>query len=366
MTQPSPNRPDDDDLRDRIALLREQQGRVTHDIQELTVELRQRPDSTDLYLEALSLLQPSQMTQHDQTAVARVLKRPLPHTDSFWVSLLERRRRKQLGFVPEKHLGVNKTKDLSFARALGIPTVTTRFTGAWEDIPRELSPGCIKPVSSSESKGVFYVLPGGVKSVLSSVECADWDEVERVAVDQLGSHPGGVDWELQDLVTWRGNPGPDLKFYAFYGEIGAVVEVSRYKTPQYAYYDHDLERVPFTGDSNPTMTDFTESIIAAGLPEEELEAVREFSKQIPAPYMRIDYLGSDDGLIFCEFSSAPGQAHMIDAENQERLGTMYHRAEMRLLHDLLNGKTFDGYMSHPVSSELRAMSVDEVDRPGRA
>ena len=106
------------------------------------------------------------------------------------------------------------------------------------------------------------------------------------------------------------------------------------------------------------MADFSESMVAAGLKESDIQAVKSFSKEIPVPYMRIDYLGADDGLVFCEFSSAPGQAHMIYAENQVRLGTMYHQAEMRLLHDLLNGKTFHEYMTHPVSRELRAMKAD--------
>lgn len=354
---PTPLRKDDD-FRKQIELLRQQRDRVTRGIQDLAIELSGLPDHAELYLEAVSLLQPSQMTQHDQTAVARILKKPLPNTDSFWVSLLERRRRKQLGFVPEKRLGLNKPNDMSFARALGVPTVATRFTGSWKDIPRDLKPGCIKPMQSSESRGVFYVFPRGVKSVHSSVECEDWGHVERLATEQLDTHPSEVEWELQDLVTWQGSPGPDLKFYAFYGEIGAFVEVSRHDVPQYAYFDHNLTSLPFTEDGNPRMTDLRNSMTIAGLDENDLQAVRDFSKKIPVPYMRIDYLGSDDGLVFCEFSSAPGQAHMIDTENQVRLGTMYHQAEMRLLHDLLNGKTFDEYMAHPVSRELRDMKAE--------
>ena len=357
-----PHSPDslrgEEGFQEQIARLRHQRDHVTRAIQDLTIELKGLPDHSELYLEAVSLLQPSQMTQYDQTAVARILRKPLPNTDSFWVSLLERRRRKQLGFVPEKRLGISKPDDMSFARALGVPTVTTRFSGSWNDIPRTLEFGCIKPMRHSDSRGVFYILPTGVKSVFSSVDCADWDHVERLATEQLNTHPSEVEWELQDLVTWRGKPGPDLKFYAFYGKIGAVVEVSRHDVPQYAYFDHSLAALPFTTDSNPRMTDLRNSMTTTGIDEEDLQAVREFSAKIPVPYMRIDYLGSDEGLVFCEFSSAPGQAHMIDAENQVRLGTMYHQAEMRLLHDLLNGKTFSEYMAHPVSKELRAMKAD--------
>ncbi|MCT1429358.1 hypothetical protein M3G50_01060 [Brachybacterium muris] len=358
MTPPSASSQTDEEFRKKIALLRRRQRRVVRDIQRLAAELRELPDSTETYLEAISLLQPGQITQQDQIAVARTLKKPLPNADSFWTSLLERRRRKQLGFVPEKHLGVNKTSDLSFARALGVPAVNTRFTGHWEEIPRDPIPGCIKPVKSSDSRGVFYILPGGVRSVFSSVGCEDWDEVERLASEQLGTHPAEVEWELQDLVTWRGNPGPDLKFYSFYGEIGAVVEVSRHDTPQYAYFDNRLKHVRFTREDRPFMKDLSGSMTAAGLMEKHLEEVQEFSRKIPVPYLRIDYIGSDDGLVFCEFSSAPGQADMIDAKNQSRLGTMYHQAEIRLLCDLLNGKTFDEYMAHPVSSELRAMKPE--------
>lgn len=347
---------DFDELVSRLQELKKRQTTLLRDIRKLTSTLRNggNPEHPELYLKALSLLQPSQIAQHDQTTVTRNLRRQVPNTDSFWVSLVERRRRKQLGFVPEKRLGIGKVKDMKIARALNVPTVETLYQGPWEDIPRETTETVVKPVDSSDSRGVFYLQQDRFYSVHSGESVDTWGEIERVAAKQIEKDPNDTRWELQTLVTWRGHPAPDLKFYAFYGEIGAVLEVSRHDGAKYAFFDDKLRPARFTHDPLPRMNDLSDSFVMNGdLDEAILEQVRAFSAKLPVPFLRIDYLGSDDGPVFCEFSSAPGRAHLFDKQTNMRLGKMYHEAELRLVQDLLNGKGFDEYMRHPVSQELR-------------
>jgi hypothetical protein len=77
-----------------------------------------------------------------------------------------------------------------------------------------------------------------------------------------------------------------------------------------------------------------------GVTQEQIETAKYISLQIPAPYMRIDFLRGHDGIYFTEFCFAPGGFGQFDAETDRRLGYLYLRAEIRLQNDLPGGKAF--------------------------
>lgn len=340
-------------LRDRVAELGGRSMQVRNDLKSLVNTLRvtsiRSGDSAalDLYLEALNLISVDDLTHQDLVAVARHHRlKMIPHSDSFWRSIVVRRRKKQLGRVPEKHLGLNKQRDERFANLAGVSTVDTLFRGKLSDVPRNQFPTVLKPVVSSGSRGAFYIFEDGMFSIAGTKSVESWAELIAVARNEVGD-PESREWELQRLVTWQGEPAPDLKFYCFYGEIGAVLEVSRHPGLHYAYFDGDLAPIAFRSDIKPSFDDIsTTSVLMGGLSDAKLDIVRKYSGEIPVPFMRIDFLNGDENLVFCEFSSAPGLSHSLNPVHDARLGEMYHRAEMRLSDDLLAGKRFDAFMEY--------------------
>src|SRR5699024_12457653 len=67
------------------------------------------------------------------------------------------------------------------------------------------------------------------------------------------------------------------------------------------------------------------------------------SSEIPVPFLRIDFLRGEDGLIFGEFTPKPGNYDEFDERTDQLLGDYFLDAEARLVDDLLNGKQFGAY-----------------------
>ena len=115
------------ETRRSLKRLRKSQVKFSKELRELADELRIRCESgesgetVDLYLDALEhLLGIDGLVHPDITVLTRVLgMTTLPHADSFWHSIVNRRRKKQLGVLPEKRLGLNKEDDERFAHSLG-------------------------------------------------------------------------------------------------------------------------------------------------------------------------------------------------------------------------------------------------------
>lgn len=299
------------------------------------------------YERALEALFVDELTHPDLIAIAREARRPLVHADSFWRSLVVRRRKKQLGVIPEKHLGISKDKDRRFVELLGVRTPADLFTGAFDDIPSDLRENVVvKPVQASESMGAFYVFaPDDIFSIADSRRLTSWDALARAAAEQLGVEPRQVPWQVQQLVFGvDGQPARDVKFYAFYGHIGLILEASRFPIPEYAYFDEHLQEAACGKEHQPRFLDPSRTTVNRGtLVPQKLDLVRRVSEAIPVPFMRIDFLDTPSGLTFVEFSSAPGMSHTLSDEYDQRLGRYYHEAEIRLVDDLLAGKRFTAF-----------------------
>lgn len=352
MDEHEKSRPEPVETRRNLERLRKAQVKFSKELRELADELRiqcesgESGETVDLYLDALDLLGIDGLVHPDITVLTRILgMRTLPHADSFWHSIVNRRRKKQLGTLPEKRLGINKEVDERFAHSLGAKTVETLYRGPFGEVPHDITPAVLKPVVSSDSYGAFYLFDDLIYSIANSRTVPNWEQLaEEVKRDLSEALLKNDLWEMQTLETLNGEPAPDIKCYSFYGEIGTILEVSRYPQQRYAYYDGDLNSIEFREDYRPQFDDETEiSIASSTFDEARLETVRELSRQIPVPFMRIDFLNTDGGLVFCEFSSAPGMSHALVPAEDRRLGRMYLEAEIRLTHDLLSGKRFDAY-----------------------
>ncbi|WP_277674559.1 ATP-grasp fold amidoligase family protein [Piscibacillus halophilus] len=196
----------------------------------------------------------------------------------------------------------------------------------------------IKPEDGAGSRGVYLVH--------SSTKIADIKRNQTLfSIEQLKKHmeqdlnSGWVEsdqWKIEELIyedQTQHIPARDIKFYCFYGKVALILEITRYPELQYCWW---------TRDGQPIKTGKYEHELfkGEGVDAEELKMVEELSLNIPAPFLRIDFLKSEDGLVFGEFTPKPGNYDEFSDEIDEWLGNEYLEADNRLTHDLLNGKKF--------------------------
>ncbi len=268
-------------------------------------------------------------------------KVPLAAVASYRVCLALRARQAQLtGVGPEWKLN-DKLAGYRFIRQHGFdhPELLQRnvTVSALEQQERVV----IKPVSGAASRGVYQVTGDGrVFEPKGERWLANWQEMIAAMQDDLAAGRVKRDrWMVERLVTEDDEgeqPGRDLKFYCFYGEVGRVLEVDRWQRKVYCEWDGEGKPLD-TGRYSGKRFD------GQGVTADELERVKALSREIPAPAIRIDFLrsaGAAYGMMFCEFTPRPGGFHLFDEETDRRMGEMYLEAEQRLVRDLLHGKRF--------------------------
>jgi hypothetical protein len=198
----------------------------------------------------------------------------------------------------------------------------------------------IKPTASSASKGVF--LANGDKTFLdlrSHEIFGDQGELKRRIKRCLKAGQVSLDsWQVEELILGQAGRWPplDVKFYSFYGRVALVVEIQRFPTLRYNWYDASGQPV-VTGKYKDLQFE------GEGFTHAELESAAQVSLQIPLPFIRIDFLRSASGLVFGEFTPEPGKFEKFDTETDVALGHEYNRAAARLQDDLLAGKRFTAF-----------------------
>ncbi|HVK29333.1 MAG TPA: ATP-grasp fold amidoligase family protein [Nocardioides sp.] len=297
----------------------------------------------DVYLDALAAAAPDDLTQPAMSHLAR--RGQLIPADSFWRSIVARRRKKQLGVLPEQYLGVDKAWDREFATAVGMPVAEVLFAGGFTQALGHLRPGTVlKPLRANESAGVFFVLGDGqVVSVATTERLGSVADIRAVAARQLGGPPKDHRWRVQELVLGAdGLPARDVKTYCFYGDVALIVEIRRFPRVEYAYFTADLQPVVPGHKPLPAFADPADTTVdRGGLCPAKLAQARALSLELPVPFMRIDFHNAPDELVFCEFSSVPSRSDLWKPEYDALLGRLYHEAEVRLTADLLAGRRFD-------------------------
>lgn len=312
-------------------------------LQRLRDDVAERPED---YLHALEHAEVDDLIHAGVPYLART--RPLEAADSFWQSLVQRRRRKQLGAVPEKYLGLTKDTDQAFAARVGLAGAPVLWEGPYADLRAQIRPGTVvKPLRASGAAGAFFVFSTDrIVAIASTEELGSIEEMAALAEEQLERWGGSAaqTWQVQELVLGPdGEPARDLKFYCFYGRVGMIVEITRFPQIGYAYFSGASLRPVRSGKKHlPPFPEGVETRVdRGGITEEMFRQVSQLSLALPIPFMRMDFHHGADRLVFCEFSSAPGQSDLLPKRFDRILGRMYHEAELRLTADLLDGKRFE-------------------------
>ncbi|EKO3753668.1 ATP-grasp fold amidoligase family protein [Vibrio metschnikovii] len=293
-------------------------------------------DKQDRLTQLSSMLNADELTE-SQTRILSQSKIPLSNVASFRAQLVQATRRRQLvDFQPEWMLN-NKLFAYKFIDSLGIKRPETFAHNQPLASIQPQKKSVLKPVYGSSSRGVFiFDEQGGAFEVATGEIITTVAETFAKANDLLVKGIIRSDaWILEEFVGDFEDQKPlvprDLKFFCFFGEVGLILEVDRSGEPRYCEWLPDGSCVQ-TGPGN--------YFIGNGFTDQELDIAKLISKSIPAPFMRIDFLKSNNAFHFGEFTPRPGQFCVMYKSFDRYLGECYLRAQSRLFNQLVDRDIF--------------------------
>ncbi|KGX87249.1 ATP-grasp fold amidoligase family protein [Pontibacillus litoralis] len=266
---------------------------------------------------------------------------PLVSTASYRASLNMRMRQYQwMGSLPEWSLD-DKQEAYAFMDQLDIRRPwTSEHSFPLSDMPQHTQVA-IKPVDGAGSRGVYLVRANDdIIDLKRANSIKSWNDLKTAMQEDLDS--GWVEkdeWFMEELIfenKLEKQAASDVKFYCFYGKVGVILEIKRYPELAYCWWTADGQRI-HTGKYED------ELFKGQGVSKQELQLAANLSLEIPAPFIRIDFLRSEDGLVFGEFTPKPGNYDGFDQQTDQWLGDLFLEAEGRLSQDLLNGKSFEAF-----------------------
>lgn len=258
---------------------------------------------------------------------------------SFRGLLTTRMRRKQLAHqLPEWELDT-KEYGYQFAQSMEIPfPPQSQSVYSLKNLP--LQPGtAVKPKQGAGGRGVYLLLGEEEYLNVKTSESLNTKE-ELVNAMEKDLQTGAVredSWVTETLYYYneqKREPARDLKFYCFYGEAALILEIQRYPETAYCWWNTAGEMV-YTGKYEAQLMQ------GDGVTQEEIELAQRISREIPAPFCRIDFLSTAQGLVFGEFTPKPGNYDHFNEETDRQLGEAFLQAEERLFQDILHGKQFE-------------------------
>jgi hypothetical protein len=234
----------------------------------------------------------------------------------------------------------DKNNGYLFADILGIRRPKLISSGCVIDEIQKQSSIVIKPFKAANLKGVYVIDgQGKIKDLEADAYIDDFDELKRIMRLLVANGKLRDSWIIEELIEGtEGGFVRDLKFYAFYGEVGLVQEETREPT-RFCYYNENGEYVS-TGRYKD------KSFKGGGVPKEYFDLASRISLEIPSPLVRIDFMKSKEGPVLGEFTPSPGNFHMFNIEYDRKMGVCYSRARARLFLDLYHGKDFSSFKKY--------------------
>lgn len=252
---------------------------------------------------------------------------------------IKKRQRHMVKELSNAHKYNSKSFSHKFARKLGlkVPQRDENVYEFHEVVPK--SGTVVKPTGKANSRGVFLILsPDNIVDVSGKRTFNSWASI-RDKVYSSGYH--GIKPEenfiVEELITEDKEgkmPGRDFKFYCFYGKVALILESIRYPEMRRCWWTADGQNID-VGKYNRALLN------GIGVSQEEIDTASYLSYEIPLPFIRLDFIKSYDGIVFCESHTTVGGYSSFNEKTDQWLGDMYLEAEGRLLADLLNGKTFN-------------------------
>lgn len=199
----------------------------------------------------------------------------------------------------------------------------------------------IKPVAENASKGVFVSYSS--KKIVYLDRAIKHDSValaKRYAKRLLNRGTVRQDnWMSEELLKDRqGKLARDVKFYCFYGKVGLILDTHREGEIKRCWFDRDLNYI-INGKYNDNLFKGVRNNVL----EELIVIAEKLSLEIPAPFVRIDFLIKDDAVYLGEFTPVPAGYDAFNDYWDNKMGNMYVNASVRLGCDIGAGKRFEKY-----------------------
>lgn len=231
----------------------------------------------------------------------------------------------------------DKNNGKNFAASLGLKIPETlQYNVRLSEIRAQ--PGIVvKTTNGAGSKGVYSFLPDGrILHLGLNRSLNSYDAFRKDAEEYLATSGRADRWLVEELILNEVDEPPnDLKMLTFYGKVALVQEATRMPT-RVAYFDRDGRKIR-TGRYLDIEFEGT------GVLPEYIECAERVSRDIPLPFIRIDFLKAKEGPVFGEFTPRPGNFQDFNAATDAWLGRCYAEARGRLMADLLKGKRFVEY-----------------------
>lgn len=230
----------------------------------------------------------------------------------------------------------NKKTDQEFAQSLNIPTPQLiQSECKFENIEFTEST-VIKPSFDSSSRNVFFYFNN--ENIVEIKTNHTFHSLEEFKAEIARRKIQGS-WQTETLILNEdGEAAHDIKVYAYYGEVGAVLEIKRADKAYQCWYSAEGEILESERRSQPWFE-------GTGFESQVIEYAKKISLNIPAPFMRIDFYKGTDGYYLGELTPHPGRYFPeYGPELDKHLGKLFHEAEARLFKDLLRGDIFSNYL----------------------
>lgn len=231
----------------------------------------------------------------------------------------------------------NKKTDQEFAQSLNIPTPQLIQSECEFELIEFTESTVIKPSFDSSSRNVFYYFNS--ENIVEIKTNHTFESLETFKAEIASRKIQGL-WQTETLILNNdGKAAHDIKVYAYYGKIGAVLEIKRDDKAYQCWYNEKGEILESERRSQPWFE-------GTGFESQVIEYAKEISLNIPAPFMRIDFYKGIDGYYLGELTPHPGRYFPeYSPKLDKKLGQLFCEAEAKLFNDLLNGKSFSNYLS---------------------
>ncbi|WP_265522421.1 ATP-grasp fold amidoligase family protein [Oerskovia flava] len=199
----------------------------------------------------------------------------------------------------------------------------------------------LKSDRGTSSQGVFPLLAEGDSFRLAGHHTPLTAEsvIDRLRARALaGKAP--EPYFVEEYLHGRGGDEipPDIKVYAFYGEIGHILlrQVGKHgdnRSVVFKYVDEDGANL------GPLATDrrIDSSIPLPANLDEVVRAARAMSVAARVPFIRVDLYETDRGIFFGEYTTRPGGRQWYGDTHDARLGELWEAAQARLDADRAGG-----------------------------
>lgn len=230
----------------------------------------------------------------------------------------------------------SKVAGYEFARSHGVPTprVLGRYRSAegigWDGLPEEF---VVKTMHGASSRGVLPLVRSGegYRDLLDEGH-RTWSAQEVVQRLQGLREKGLVSAELlvEEMLRAPASSGldvvPDVKLYCFRGSVGLIMVVGqRFRGPggrAFRYFSPEGEDL---GHARPAMA-FDPELPAPLHLQQLVDAGCRLAGAIQDPFVRIDFYEQEEGIVFGEFTPAPGGDQRFREDVDGELGRLWEEA----------------------------------------